>query len=140
MEVQLLGKLRSISSEPSLRGTTSLAPGDLTMVPDDAGVDVRRWRRVELFCGIACPMRDADWGTNPTQTEDEQFSSDGQAASCVRDFSSVAGGLAGRFTPEASAEGHVALHDAAGRLSSQLQLPSYAVAFFSFPHPAERAR
>lgn len=136
MEVQLLGKLRSISFEPPLRGTASLALGGLTMAVSDAGIATLRWRSVELLGGIAYPIRDAAWRTIPTQTEDERLSSDGQAAGCIRDFSSVGGG----FTLEASAEGRVTLDDAARPLGSQLPLPPYAVAFLSLPRPAECAR
>lgn len=132
MEVRLLGKLRSIPFEPPLRGTTSLALGDLTMALYDAAVDTLHWRGAELLRGIAYPIRDEsvrEVVANGSAT-DKRVGLPGGAAGAVLDLAALADAAA---TP-------AWMDDAARPLGSQLQLPPYAVAFLSLSRPAERPR
>jgi hypothetical protein len=113
-----LDELQSIPFEPSLRGTTTLAVGNLAIAPCEPSVAALRSQEVELLRGNAYPIGDEQWGTETTPVI---LGNDGPIEKQVE--------LPGDATGDAATPTWA--DDAEKPLCRRTRLPPYAIGFSS---------
>jgi hypothetical protein len=86
-----------------------LAAGALTVDIADGAVRAVCWHGVEVFRGVDYPLRDANWGTFPTETLSEDFAEHGDRFAYNRQFRSGGDRFTGSFSCLGTVEGALTL-------------------------------